>query len=436
LSDARDTQNPPGSSDNDNDDNDSRPSSSGTGSGNGSTSPSNSSNANDYGGYFGEFASAPSIDVGPSPADGDQDQDDGSSTETANDYSRDPGLTAAQSQSLASSAAVMDGYAFSPADVPPAANEQPEEESFLERAGDAVVGTGQLVGGAVVGAAETVTNTAIEAVSMVNDIAGAGLDAAVGWTGFDAFEGHAQRNAARGQAMFDAVASPIDTAKAVAGSVEEGWETFEGNWESGNYYDAGRQIGGVGVEVAAVAVPASKAGSLGRVGSMDNAAAVSRYNDLDAQGHAVSRHGAHVTDQMLEDRTVRGVDPITGTEFDGLKSTPGNLVTHNAPRNATSFNSVDGLVDAEQQIRGSEQYRDLRDAALASDRTSFRVEVPIDEALGPNYADRVSGQTRVGSVNNPRGAVPTDLTDGRVRAVFEFNSGSEPNLVTMHPVTK
>ena len=396
------------------------------------------------GGYVSGLAAASAggpFGLGPDPSDDDDDQyaappATGQMDQKGN-YGVDPGLTSAQSSSLAASAAVMDGYAFSPAGVPPTdSGTAPEDPSLGDRAIDAAVGTAEMAGGVVVGAAQragdlvtSLPGAAWEGLNMVNDAAGTVLDAAIGWTGIDVFDGHSQRNAARGQAMVDGVVSIPD-------KVADGWDRFEQNWDEGNYYDAGKQMGSVGLDVATVAVPASKLGNLSRVDDVVPAATIDRYNALDAQGHGVSRHGAHLDRQMLEDRTVSGIDPITGTSVDGLRSTPGNPVPHTAPRNATSFTSVEGFVQAERNVRASQSYRDARDTALANGQTSFRVDIPAGDALGPGYLDAVQGQTRVGSVRNPQGSVPTDLTDGRVRAVFEFNSGTEPGLVTMHPVTK
>jgi hypothetical protein len=342
----------------------------------------------------------------------------------------------------------MDGFSLTPASAGPASaandngDEAAEEKGALESAGDAVVGTGELVGGVAVGAVETawdgvvgVAGLAWEGVNMVNDAAGTVLDAAVGWTGIDGFEGHAERNQARGQAMFDGVMSLPELPGKIATAAEQGWDRFEHNWETGNYYDAGRQIGSVGLEAATIAVPVAKAGALSRMGRVDDLTGLQRYNVLDGQGHAVSRHGAHVTGQMLEDRAVRGIDPITGTRLDGVRSTPGNPVNHTAPRTATSITGVDAFVGTERNIRASQQYRDFRDAALVDGRSRFSVELPLEDVLGPDYAAHVQGVTRIGSAKNPQGAA-TDLTGGKMRAVFEFNPGGEPSLVTMHPVTK
>ncbi|MDH3739397.1 MAG: hypothetical protein OER92_09390 [Alphaproteobacteria bacterium] len=207
LSDASGSENAGNRGSNDNNDNN-------------SASPSSANAAGDLAASSG----APSIDTGPSTTDENKDRDaapsNGQMNEEAN-YSidtsslgrngvTDPGLTPEQSRSLATSAAVMDGYAFAPA----ANDEKAGEEEVVDRALDAVVGTAELTGGIAVGAFERagsliaeVPGAAWEGVNMVNDAAGTVLDAAVGWTGLDVFEGHAQRHAARGQAMIDGVTS-------------------------------------------------------------------------------------------------------------------------------------------------------------------------------------------------------------------------------------
>ncbi len=297
-----------------------------------SNTAGSSSAVDDAGSYFGDFAfssGAPTLDGAPPANDNNDNRSPSSSNaqmdEEAN-YSidtssisrntpADPGLTPGQSAALAESAAVMSGYSFetaapptNPADIAgPFATHTlakgevvaatPASETSL---GEKAMNTAEFAGGVVVGATETAWDGVVgaaglawEGVNMVNDAAGTVLDTAVGWTGIDAFEGHSQRNASRGQAMVDAVVSLPEVPGKIANSVEQGWETFEDNLEDGNYYDAGKQAGGVGLEVATIAVPAAKAGALAKAGKVDDAAAatVSRYNALDNQGHAVSRHG-------------------------------------------------------------------------------------------------------------------------------------------------
>ena len=173
-----------------------------------------------------------SHDHGDSDDDNDRDRSSSSSGPT-----NDPGLTPSQSEALAESAAVMDGFALSSASAAaPDLTEPEEEESFVERAGDALVGTAQLAGGIAVGAVETAWDGAVgaaglawEGVEMVNDAAGTVLDTAVGWTGIDAFEGHAQRHQERGQAIIDGVMSVPELPGRIADADVEGWETFEDN---------------------------------------------------------------------------------------------------------------------------------------------------------------------------------------------------------------
>ena len=160
----------------------------------------------------------------------------------------------------------MDGFALSSAGAATPDLADPEEEDgFFETAGDAIVGSGEMLGGIAVGAGDRaidlvseLPSAAWEGVNMVNDAAGTILDTAIGWTGLDWFEGHSERNAARGQAMLDGVLGVPD-------QIAAGWETFEDNWEAGNFYGTGRQIGGIGLDTAAIVVPASKLGALGRV---------------------------------------------------------------------------------------------------------------------------------------------------------------------------
>ncbi|MEM8948498.1 MAG: enterotoxin A family protein [Pseudomonadota bacterium] len=317
---------------------------------------------------------APTLDAAP-PATDDDDNPSAASSSAQMDeeahYSidtsslsrntpADPGLTPGQSTSLAQGAAVMDGFAFTPADAaPPAHDDAAEEEGFVDRAKDAIVGTAEMTGGIVVGAAETAGTAVVdtaemawEGVKAVNDYAGALLDLGVGWTGIDAFEGHSQRHAERSQAVVDAVTSLPEVPGQIAASVEQGWETFENNWETGNYYEAGRQIGGVGLEVATIAVPAAKAGSLSRI---------SRVDDVTPTPGVVTRTGDDLPETVFRGDT-RSPDEIFGPGFEprgtatdlhdyAENNTPSNFVSTSVAREeaetfATQFGSSDGYVYA------------------------------------------------------------------------------------------
>ncbi|MBK4214642.1 hypothetical protein JJJ17_01740 [Paracoccus caeni] len=158
-----------------------------------------------------------------------------------------------------------------------------------------------------------------------------------------------------------------------------------------------------------------------------------RFAELETQGHGPQRHEGAVTKQMLEDRVLRGIDPMTGTTMDGEKIGR----THSAPRAATRFKTEEAFVVAETHIRRSSIYRDLRDESIHSisvRRGSFEVEVSLEDALGLNYANKVEGVRRVGSRRNPFGTEEIDFKDGIAVAIFKFSSNGEPQLITMYPV--
>ena len=103
------------------------------------------------------------------------------------------------------------------------------------------------------GAAEAVYGAAKEAIGTVNDAAGAVLHGAIGWTGIDAFEGHAERNQARGEGMAKVITSPVETAREAVEAIKtEAGEAVD-EWEAGRYGDlaerGGRLAGGAAVGV-------------------------------------------------------------------------------------------------------------------------------------------------------------------------------------------
>lgn len=156
-----------------------------------------------------------------------------------------------------------------------------------------------------------------------------------------------------------------------------------------------------------------------------------RFDELASQGHGPQRHEGAVTRQMLEDRALRGIDPITGTSIDGV--TGGR---HFAPRVATRIKIEADFVAAEAHIRRSRAYRDAWDAAINApdaDRRNFEVMIRIDDALGPDFRDKVEGVRRVGSPKNSQGVDVVDFTGGRVRARFEILPDGEPRLITLYP---
>ncbi|GGX60893.1 hypothetical protein GCM10007385_32700 [Tateyamaria omphalii] len=158
----------------------------------------------------------------------------------------------------------------------------------------------------------------------------------------------------------------------------------------------------------------------------------SRFAELEAQGHGPQRHEGAVTRQMLEDRVMRGFDPMTGSRTDGV--TGG---THPLSGRATRITSEADFVVAEAFIRRSSEYRSSRDAAFSlvgRGRPRFEVVLPIEDIFGPDYVSAVEGVRRLGSFNNPQGIVPIDFNGGQVKAVYELTPNGEPVLVTLFPI--
>ena len=154
-----------------------------------------------------------------------------------------------------------------------------------------------------------------------------------------------------------------------------------------------------------------------------------RYDELDQQGHGPARHGPDVTEQQLEDRAVRGIDPMTGTTTDGVHGG-----THRYSKDATRVDSIEGFVEAEGIISSSQEFRDEFEEAVNVGDDFFSVEVPLEDIFGPDYQDHVTGVTREGTKNNPTGSTPTDFTDGNMQAVYRIDDiTGEPELYTMYP---
>lgn len=154
-----------------------------------------------------------------------------------------------------------------------------------------------------------------------------------------------------------------------------------------------------------------------------------RFTELAAQGHGPQRHEGAVTRQMLIDRVLHGIDPMTGTRADGVT---GRL--HRAPPIASRITSPEAFVAAESFVRRTPEYRAARDAALfepAYQRGSFLVVMPLEDVLGPDYLRFVEG-VRIAS----GGVINADFEGGNLLAVFHHVSGSEPALVTMYPILR
>lgn len=381
----------------------------------GSSSSSSNDSGSSGGSDFGDSVSSAgsSNDSGGSHSHGGNDDDGDHSTSQSSGPSSgpssDPGLTSEQSASLAESAAVMDGFALSSAAAAtPEALEPEKEEGFFDRVGDAIVDTGELVGGIAVGAGETAwdgvvgaADLAWEGVEMVNDAAGTVLDTAVGWTGVDLFEGHAQRNAERGQAIIDGITSVPELPGRIADSVSQGWETFEDNWETGNYYEAGKQIGGAGLEVATIAVPAAKAGALSKLGKVDDVAAAAPASGIvtrtaDELPDTLFRGDSRSFAEIEDAAGFRPLGDATDLHDYALNNTPSVFVgtspnVERAVEFATDFGKRDGYVYAVDPRKGGIDVN----ASLKAD-SPFPIEqeiaipggIPMEDIKGAWPVDR------------------------------------------------
>lgn len=64
------------------------------------------------------------------------------------------------------------------------------------------------------------------------------------------------------------------------------------------------------------------------------------------------------------------------------------------------------------------------------------VEIPLKDAFENDYQDYVRGVTRLGSKNNPTGHVPTDFTDGTLKAIYTLDQNGNVKLHTLYPNPK
>ncbi|WP_395746550.1 hypothetical protein [Prosthecobacter sp.] len=159
---------------------------------------------------------------------------------------------------------------------------------------------------------------------------------------------------------------------------------------------------------------------------------------LKEEGHAHDRHGPEVTDGQLADRSMHGIDPITQTREDGIKSGQ----DHSYSGNATQFTSDRAMVQSLKAVEGSHEFHlklQLAEAHNASHPGKPRPQIVIkgvslEKALGPQYHEHVRGVSRKGTAAAPTGTEPIDFTNGKVMAVYRYNrSTGKYQLYTMYP---
>lgn len=153
-----------------------------------------------------------------------------------------------------------------------------------------------------------------------------------------------------------------------------------------------------------------------------------RFYELIDEGHGPQRHEGAVTRQMLVDRVLEGIDPMTGTRTDGV--TGG---THRRRQTATRITTEDAYVAADAVIRRSPDFQTAVTRAQANPSVNdgvFRVRLPISDVLGSNYRNLVEGVRRVGGTQTVR---DLDFAGGTVTAVFQLDAYRRPTLMTMYP---
>ena len=151
-------------------------------------------------------------------------------------------------------------------------------------------------------------------------------------------------------------------------------------------------------------------------------------NDLKTQGHGPQRHEGDVTTKQLTDRSTKGLDPMTGTTTDGV--TGG---THKFNRHATRFLDPGDYVDAELTMRDSQAFKDEDKRATTAGESRVVVKLPVETVLGTDFAKKLEGVTRDGSVKNLIGSHATNFAGGTMIAIYDKQTDGSVKLVTMYP---
>lgn len=158
-----------------------------------------------------------------------------------------------------------------------------------------------------------------------------------------------------------------------------------------------------------------------------------RFAELEAQGHGPQRHEGAVTRQMLEDRVMRGFDPMTGSRSDGVHVGR----EHRPPEVASRIVSEADYVAVDAIIQRTPDFTDALNAASArpvKPVRRFRVEIPIEDALGPDFARRVEGVERIGDFGDSGSRlVDVNFEGGTVIAVYTLRPDGSVDLYTLYP---
>ena len=155
-----------------------------------------------------------------------------------------------------------------------------------------------------------------------------------------------------------------------------------------------------------------------------------QFDVLKHQGHGPQRHEGDVTPKQLEDRCIKGIDPMSGTTKDAVTGK-----THKYSRNATKINSPEDYVKAENHIRSSKEFERKVQLAEGSGKNRIVVnESKLNEIYGPDYSSKVAGKTRVGPSKTPQGVKSTTFTDeSKMVGVYKKSTDGNWELLTMYP---
>lgn len=155
-----------------------------------------------------------------------------------------------------------------------------------------------------------------------------------------------------------------------------------------------------------------------------------KFDDLKAQGHGPQRHEGDVTTKQLEERCMKGIDPMTGTTTDGVTSK-----THKYSRNATKVNTPEDYVKAEEYLKNSNEYKDkVKYADAIGKKQVVLEETKLKDIYGDSYSSKVDGRTRIGSAKNPQGSNVTEFSDeSKMIGVYRKADDGTWNLLTMYP---
>jgi len=69
----------------------------------------------------------------------------------------------------------------------------------------------------------------------------------------------------------------------------------------------------------------------------------------------------------------------------------------------------------------------------AAKETRLKLRLPIETILGTNFATKLEGVTRDGSVKNLVGSHSTDFAGGTLVAIYNVLTDGRLSLVTMYP---